>query len=124
MANAKKNSKAKATKAKAATASANNSGKFHFVNFLQEQLVAIAEVSRDGSVKIKRSDLKAKLEQAFEEGAKRAASGERVRFPVIGTLVRKDVPARNSKKGVNPFTGEPMTIKARKETKKTSLVIP
>ena len=50
--------------------------------------------------------------------AKAAASGERIRFPVIGALVRKDVKARKSGKGVNPFTGEPMTIKARPASKK------
>jgi nucleoid DNA-binding protein len=58
------------------------------------------------------------LENAFSTGAKTAAGGERVRFPVIGTLVRKEVKARKAGKGVNPFTGEPMEIKARPATKK------
>ena len=51
-------------------------------------------------------------------GAVAAAGGERVRFPVIGALVRKEVKARKSGKGVNPFTGEAMEIKARPATKK------
>jgi nucleoid DNA-binding protein len=77
-----------------------------------------AEVTRKGQVRIKRTDIKAVLENAFMDGAKAAASGERVRFPVIGALVRKEVKARKAGKGVNPFTGEPMEIKARPATKK------
>ena len=77
-----------------------------------------ATVTRKGEVRIKRSDLKAAIENALNNGAKAAAGGERVRFPVIGTLVRKEVKARKAGKGVNPFTGEAMEIKARPATKK------
>ena len=77
-----------------------------------------AEVTRNGQVRIKRSDVKNVVETAFMAGAKAAAGGERVRFPVIGALVRKEVKARKAGKGVNPFTGEPMDIKARPATKK------
>ena len=69
-------------------------------------------------MRIKRADLRNCLEQAFQNGARAAASGERVRFPVIGALVRKDVKARKAGKGVNPFTGEQMEIKARPASKK------
>lgn len=92
--------------------------KFSFINELHENVMKTAQVTRKGEVRIKRSDIKAALENAFTTGAKAAASGERVRFPVIGTLVRKEVKARKSGKGVNPFTGEPMEIKARPATKK------
>ena len=51
-------------------------------------------------------------------GAGCDVDGERVRFPVIGALVRKEVKARKAGKGVNPFTGEAMDIKARPATKK------
>ncbi len=94
------------------------SGKFHFVNELYEHVMNLAEVTRKGEVRMKRSDLKKAIEDTFTAGTKAAARGERVRFPVIGTMVRKDVPARKAGKGVNPFTGEPMTIKARPESKK------
>ena len=77
-----------------------------------------AEVTRAGTVRIKRTDIKGVIEDVFTRGAKAAAAGERIRFPIIGALVRKDVKARKSGKGVNPFTGEPMTIKARPATKK------
>ena len=97
---------------------AKKKAKYSFVNVVFEGLMKCAEVTRKGEVRIKRSNLKACLEQAFEHGAKAAASGERVRFPVIGALVRKEVKARKSGKGVNPFTGEPMEIKARPATKK------
>jgi nucleoid DNA-binding protein len=92
--------------------------KYSFINEVYEGVLKVAEVNRKGQVRIKRSDLKSCLESAFTNGAKAAASGERTRFPVIGALVRKEVKARKSGKGVNPFTGEPMEIKARPATKK------
>jgi nucleoid DNA-binding protein len=92
--------------------------KFSFINELHENILKAAQVTRAGEVRIKRSDLKAAVESAFTHGAKAAASGERVRFPVIGVLARKEVKARKSGKGVNPFTGEPMDIKARPASKK------
>lgn len=97
---------------------AKKKSKYSFINEVQEGLLKCASVTRKGEIRIKRSELKACLEAAFTNGAKAAASGERVRFPVIGTLVRKDVKARKAGKGVNPFTGEPMEIKARPATKK------
>ncbi|MCC7441445.1 MAG: HU family DNA-binding protein [Bdellovibrionales bacterium] len=95
-----------------------SSGKFSFLNTLHTEIPAIAQVTRAGQVKIQRKALKDTLEGVFNAGVAAAAAGERVKFPVIGTLVRKDVPARKAAKGVNPFTGEPMMIKARKESKK------
>ena len=92
--------------------------KYSFINEVYEGVLKCANVSRSGQVRIKRGDLKACIEGAFISAAKQAASGERIRFPVIGALVRKDVKARKSGKGVNPFTGEPMDIKARPATKK------
>jgi nucleoid DNA-binding protein len=92
--------------------------KYSFINHVYESIMQHAEVTRQGKVRIKRSDIKAAIENAFMDGAKAAASGERVRFPVIGALVRKEVKARKAGKGVNPFTGEPMEIKARPATKK------
>lgn len=92
--------------------------KYSFINEVAESVTKAAQVTRKGEVRIKRADLKAAIENAFINGAKAAASGERVRFPVIGALVRKEVKARKSGKGVNPFTGEPMEIKARPATKK------
>ena len=105
-----------ATKKTNSSSKANN--KFHLVNKLHNDILAIAEVTKKGEVRIKRAALKEKLETAFADAVKAAAAGERVKFPVIGTLARKDVPARKAKQGVNPFTGEPMMIKARKESKK------
>jgi nucleoid DNA-binding protein len=97
---------------------AKKKSKYSFLSEIQESITKAAQVTRKGEVRIKRSDLKSALENAFITGAKAAASGERVRFPVIGTLVRKEVKSRKSGKGVNPFTGEPMEIKARPATKK------
>lgn len=94
------------------------SKKWSFINEVYEGILGCAETTRTGQVRIKRADLKACIESAFMNGAKAAASGERVRFPVIGALVRKEVKARKAGKGVNPFTGETMEIKARPATKK------
>ncbi len=92
--------------------------KYSFINEVYENTLKLADVTRNQTVKIKKSEFKKMLEQEFYNAAKLAAGGDRVRFPVIGALVRKDVKARKSGKGVNPFTGEPMTIKARPATKK------
>jgi nucleoid DNA-binding protein len=92
--------------------------KYSFINEVYEGIIAAAQVTRSGQVRIKRSELKSTIEEAFVKGAKAAAGGERVRFPVIGALVRKDVKARKSGKGTNPFTGEPVDIKARPASKK------
>ncbi len=92
--------------------------KYSFINELYEGVLKTAEVTRKGQVRVKRSELKACIEAAFTNGAKAAASGERVRFPVIGALVRKEVKARKAGKGTNPFTGGTMDIKARPASKK------
>ena len=92
--------------------------RFNILAELHEKLLKTATTTRSGEVKFKRADLKNVIEKTFEEAAKRAAKGERVRFPVIGALAMKPVKARKAGKGVNPFTGEPMTIKARPESRK------
>lgn len=94
------------------------SAKYSFINQVFESVLSAAEVTRQGKIKLKRTDVKNAIEEAFTAGARAAAGGERVRFPVIGALVRKEVKARKSGKGVNPFTGEPMEIKARPASKK------
>ena len=97
--------------------SAKKGGKFSLINELHEAITAIATAGKAG-VKIKRSELKNVLETTFMQGARKAASGERVRFPIIGVLARRDVKSRKSGKGVNPFTGEEIMIKTRPESKK------
>jgi nucleoid DNA-binding protein len=97
---------------------AKKKAKYSFINEVYESVLGSAEVTRKGEVRLKRADVKAAIENAFTNGAKAAASGERVRFPVIGALVRKEVKARKAGKGVNPFTGEAMEIKARPASKK------
>ena len=92
--------------------------KYSFLNEVYEGILNMAEVSKNGTVKIKRTELKELIEGTFVKGAKLAASGERVRFPVIGALVRREVKARKAGKGVNPFTGETVDVKARPASKK------
>jgi nucleoid DNA-binding protein len=97
---------------------AKKKNKYSFVNELHESVLKAVEVTKRGEVRLKRTDLKNAIEKTFQQGLISAAGGERVRFPVIGALVRRDVPARKAGKGTNPFTGEPMTIKARPASKK------
>jgi len=100
------------------TKTKSKSAKYSFINAIYEGVLQTAEVTKKGAIKIKRADVKKVIEDAFTTGAVAAASGERVRFPVIGALLRKEVKARKAGKGVNPFTGEPMTIKPRAASKK------
>lgn len=93
--------------------------KYSLLNELHEGVLKVCQVNRKGEVKVKRADMKTLLETAFTNAAKTAAKGERVRFPVIGVLARKDVAAKKGGvKTTNPFTGEPMVTKARPATKK------
>jgi nucleoid DNA-binding protein len=92
--------------------------KYSFLNDLYEGVIGITEVTKTGQVKIKRADLKELLETTFTNGVKLAAKGERVRFPVIGAVLRREVKARKAGKGVNPFTGEAIDVKARPASKK------
>ena len=92
--------------------------RFNLVKEMHEGLLGITEVTKSGAIKLKRTDVKNLIESTLNMAAKRAASGERVRLPVIGAMVRKEVAARKAGKGVNPFTGEPMTIKPRAASKK------
>ena len=115
--NNKKTAKTTAKKTTTKTA-AKKGGKFSLINELHEAILSMATAAKNGQVKIKRADLKAALENTIIAGAKRAASGERVRFPVIGVLARRDVKGRKAGKGVNPFTGEEIMVKARPESKK------
>ena len=113
-----KKATAKTTKAAPKKFAAKKGTKFSLINNLHEALMTIATASKNGQIKLKRSELKNAIENTFMTGAKMAASGQRVRFPVIGVLGRRDVKSRKAGKGVNPFTGEEITIKARPESKK------
>src|SRR5688572_15751851 len=73
--------------------------KYSVVNELHEKLMKDIEVTRSGQARLKRTALKAALENVFAEAAKHAAGGERVRFPVIGTMARREVKARKGGKG-------------------------
>ena len=88
------------------------------VTRLHEEISANIEVTRKGEGRLKRAVLRDIVDGVFGEVALRAARGERVRLPVIGALARKDVKARKAGKGINPFTKEPMKIKARAASKK------
>ena len=112
-----KKATAKTTKS-AKKPAAKKGGKFSLINNLHEAILTITTAAKNGQVKLKRSELKNAIENTFLAGAKIAATGQRVRFPVIGVLARRDVKPRKAGKGVNPFTGEEIMVKARPESKK------
>ena len=114
---AKKVTKKKVTKKKAVKKTATNK-RYSFVDDIHARVLDITEVAKNGTVKIKRIDLKRVLEEAFEEAAVRSAGGERIRFPIIGTLVRKEVKPLKAGKYLDPFSGEEKMRKARPASKK------
>lgn len=92
--------------------------KFSFLDEVHTSILKTVTVTKQGEARLKRGDLRKTLEDAFLAGVKAAAGGERVRFPIIGALARKDVKPRKAGKGVNPFTGEQIMLKARPASKK------
>ncbi|HAR41393.1 MAG TPA: hypothetical protein DCS07_01980 [Bdellovibrionales bacterium] len=93
--------------------------KYNVINEIYEGVLKTAQVTKKGDIRIKRTDIKNVLETVFTNAMKVAAKGNRVRFPVIGAIVRKDVLAKKGGvKTTNPFTGEPMVTKARPASKK------
>lgn len=83
-----------------------------FVSLLHENL------TKNGAVKLKKSELNAAVQDVFEQAITAGARGQRVRFPQIGALAWREVKARKAGKGTNPFTGEPMILKARAASRK------
>jgi nucleoid DNA-binding protein len=83
-----------------------------FVTVLHETL------TKSGTVKIKKSELNAAVQGVFEQAVTAGTRGQRVRFPQIGALAWREVKARKAGKGTNPFTGEPMIVKARAASRK------
>jgi len=68
--------------------------------------------------KVKKSDLNWAIQETFEDAIAAGARGVRVRFPQIGALAWREVKARKAGKGTNPFTGEPIMLKARPASRK------
>ena len=83
-----------------------------FVTLLHENL------TKNGSVTITKSELNAAVQEVFGQAVTAGARGQRVRFPQIGTLAWREVKARKAGKGTNPFTGEPIMLKARAASRK------
>lgn len=110
---------AKKAAKKKTTSKSSSVKKYNFLDDIRDRVLEIAEATKSGEVKLKRTDMKQALEAAFENAAIQAARGERVRFPIIGTLVRKDVVAvKGGTKYLDPFTKEEKIRKARPASKK------
>lgn len=122
----KKSAKKTAKKAakKMPAVSFSKSEKYSFVDDVLAGVHDIIEVNKKGEPKIRKADLKAVLEASFEKAGLAAAAGQRVRFPVIGALVRKDIKARKAGKGINRFTGEEIMVSARPASKKPGWSFP
>ncbi len=92
--------------------------KFVLHDDILEGVLEVAEITRKGELRIKRTDMKRVLDESFERAAIVAASGEKVKLPFLGNLMYSEVKARKAGTGTNPFTGEPMQIKARPASRK------
>ena len=114
---AKKKASKKVAK-KATSRSAATADKFSVIDEVHQQFLETAEISRTGEIRIKRTDVKNILEDVFQKAAAAATSGEKVKLPFLGNLMYSIIKARKAGKGTNPFTGEPMVIKARPESRK------
>lgn len=97
---------------------------FSFVDQVLEGFMEIAQVSSKGEIKLKRTDVKGLLEKTFEEAAEKAAGGERIKIPFLGSLGYREIAARKAGKGKNPFTGEEIDIKARPASRKARFSFP
>lgn len=84
-----------------------------FVTLLHERLE-----KRTKNGRITRTDLRRAVEEVFEHALAAGTSGQRVRFPVIGAMAWREVKARRAGAGTNPFTGQPMIVKARPASRK------
>jgi nucleoid DNA-binding protein len=82
-----------------------------FTSLVYEQL------TKKGT-KVKKSELNAAIQNAFEAAVAAGAKGQRVRFPSIGAMAWREVKARKAGKGRNPFTGEEIMLKARPASRK------
>lgn len=105
-------------KSASSTTTKNSSGKYVFIDSVLAGILETATVSKKGEVVLKKTELKGILEASLLEAGKAAAKGEKVRLPVIGTLMMKDVPARKAGKVMNRFTGEMVDQEARPASRK------
>jgi len=87
-----------------------------FVSLLHEGLEKRVLKSPRG--KLKRGDIRQAVEEVFTHALTCGASGQRVRFPVIGALAWREVKARKAGLGKNPFTGQTVMVKARPASRK------
>jgi nucleoid DNA-binding protein len=97
---------------------ASSSEKFSLLESLLEGILQASSVNKKGEIVLKKADLKRVLETTLLEAGRAAARGEKVRFPVIGTLMMKDVAARKAGKTLNRFTGEMVEVAARPASRK------
>ena len=67
---------------------------------------------------LSKKDAVAVVDTVLDEIARSLAKGEAVAITGFGTFKKKVVPARPARKGVNPFTGEMTTFKAKKASSK------
>ncbi len=98
--------------------------KYNLIDDFYNQLNQILSKNNQSKSSIKKAELKTILEIVFTNAAKQAIKGQRVRFPVLGILTMKKVPARKAGKQMNPFTKEMVSIPARPESRKPKWSFP
>ncbi len=107
-----------ATLKKNKTSNSKSNKKYNFIDHLYEEILNNIHVNDKGKIEFKKSDLKQILETVFTQASREAVKGNKVKFPIIGILSMKDIPARKAGKQRNPFTGEMIDVPARPASRK------
>lgn len=100
------------------------SEKYNLIEDFHSKILSTITVNSKGTVQLKKNDVKKILEEVFTNASKEAVKGNRVRFPILGILTMKNVPARKAGKQKNPFTGEIVDVPARPATRKPKWSFP
>lgn len=98
--------------------------KYNLIEDFHSKILSTATVTTKGTIQLKKADVKKILEEVFTNASKEAAKGNRVRFPILGILTMKNIPARKAGKQKNPFTGEIVDVPARPASRKPKWSFP
>lgn len=86
---------------------------------LTKAQVVAAVVEKSG---LSKKDVVAAFDAIADVAAEQLKSAGKVTVPDLATLKLVEKPATKEKAGVNPFTKEPMTVKAKPASKKVRVV--
>ncbi len=97
---------------------------YNLIDDFYSNILKHVTINSKGTIQLKKSDVKKILEEVYRNASKEAVKGNRVRFPILGILTMKQVPARKAGKQKNPFTGEIVEVPARPASRKPKWSFP